>query len=159
MGVILEHAICRVLQKYLSEEEVYALGFDPGKTLSQRLMSFLCVQQAVQSKSREISSLTELEAAAYAQNRFSTYIAKEGLITVFTDATERSPTFKLYPLDTKDEPIRKAWIQVWTPAKNSKDAWDSFLGRSLKALIALYMKGPLCKTSPIPIYVNRHWRA
>lgn len=150
MGVILEHAICRVLQKYLSEEEVHALGFDPRSTLGQRLMSFLCVQQAVHSKSREISRLTKLEAVAYAQNRFSTYCAKAGLITVFTDATERSPTFKLYPLDAKDEPIRKAWIQVWTPAKDRREAWLMFLGRPFKGLDPAFYEKPFMQSITDP---------
>ena len=47
-----------------------------------------------------LARLTDLEAATYEAGRFSTYFAGQGLITVFIDSTERSPTFRLYPLDT-----------------------------------------------------------
>lgn len=134
MGIILEHAICRLFLKYLTDKEMHAIGFDGNITLSQRLLSFIRLQEAVQSKSREISRLTDLEAEAYARGRFSTYFAKDALITVFTDATERSPTFKLYPFDTIDEQTRKAWIQVWTAAGSLQEAWGLFLRRPFRGL-------------------------
>ena len=40
------------------------------------------------------------------ERHFSTYFAENGLITVFIDSTERSPTFRLFPLDTVEEPRR-----------------------------------------------------
>jgi N-acetylmuramic acid 6-phosphate etherase len=40
------------------------------------------------------------------------------MVTVFTDLTERSPTFSLYPVDTINETSRKSWIQIWTPSEN-----------------------------------------
>ncbi len=142
MGIILEHAICRVLQKHLTTDELQTLGFDIHTTLSQRLMSFIPVQQAVHSQSSAISRLTDIEAATYAHDHFATYFAKDALITVFTDATERSPTFKLYPLDTIYEPTRKAWIQVWTPAENIEDAWQKFLGRPFSGLDPAHYEEP-----------------
>ena len=65
---------------------------------------------------------------------FLTYYAENGLITVFIDSTERSPTFRLFPLDTVKEPKRKCWIQVWTKAANPEEAWRAFLGRPFRGL-------------------------
>ena len=59
---------------------------------------------------------------------------RTGLITVFIDSTERSPTFRLFPLDTVKEPGRKCWIQVWTKAANPAEAWRAFLGRPFRGL-------------------------
>jgi len=134
MGIILEHALCRVLQRHLSQDELSSLGFDPDTSIKERLLSFLNVQQSVYNLSAEISRLTDMEASTYAKGNFSTYFAGKALITVFTDATERSPTFKLHPLDTVEEITRKSWIQVWTPAKDKCDAWQQFLGRPFKGL-------------------------
>lgn len=145
MGIILEHAICHVLEKHLTDQEIRTLGFDTSTTLCQRLKSFSPVQQAVQSQSAGISQLMGLEAATYASNHFSTYFAHDALITVFTDATERSPTFKLYPLDTIDEPARKSWIQVWTPANSIQDAWHTFLGRPFRGLDPARYEEPFMK--------------
>ncbi len=83
-----------------------------------------------------------MEAAAYAAGRFSTYYAEKGLITVFIDSTERSPTFRLYPLDTVEEPRRKCWIQVWTKASGRAEAWQAFLGRPFRGLGPELYQGP-----------------
>jgi hypothetical protein len=77
---------------------------------------------------------TDLETRVYRQARFATYFAKEALVTVFTDNTERSPTFRLYPLDRVQDPERKCWLQVWTEAADLKDAWKKFLGRRFRGL-------------------------
>ena len=60
------------------------------------------------------------------------YLANEALVTVFTDVTERSPTFSLAPLSTVDEyrdNERKSWIEILTPADSKQEAWDKLLGR------------------------------
>jgi hypothetical protein len=64
------------------------------------------------------------------------------LITVFIDSTERSPTFRLFPLDTVKEPQRKCWIQVWTNAGTKEGAWRAFLGRPFRGLKAELYRRP-----------------
>jgi hypothetical protein len=44
-----------------------------------------------------------MEASAYASGHRATYWADSALVTVFTDSTERSPTFRLFPLDSVNE--------------------------------------------------------
>ena len=89
-----------------------------------------------------LAALTDIEAATYAGGRFSTYYSERGLITVFIDSTERSPTFRLFPLDTVREPQRKCWIQVWTQAKAAEEAWRAFLGRPFRGLASEMYRGP-----------------
>lgn len=133
MGIILEQAIDKMLRPYLSQNELKDLGF-AERTMSERLLSFLPLQKSVQSTKGPISQLTDLEASTYEHQAFSTYFAKEPLMTVFIDSTERAPTFRLFPLDTWDAPIRKSWIQVWTPVQDQVQAWESFLGRPFYGL-------------------------
>lgn len=134
LGVILEEGIERFLKNYLSEEELEKLGFSPSLPLKDKILSFKNLKLALDKEVDSISKFTETEANTYKNGRFSTYFAKNALITVFIDSTERSPTFRLYPLDTVKEKDRKCWIQVWTEAKDIKDAWRRFLGRNFRGL-------------------------
>jgi N-acetylmuramic acid 6-phosphate etherase len=56
------------------------------------------------------------------------------MISVFTDLTERSPTFGLSPIDTVNTKEKKSWISMFTNGKNKYHAWELFLGRRFKGL-------------------------
>lgn len=141
MGVILEQAIYELLKPHLSKKDLENLGFHT-RTMSERLLSFLPLQKAVYDARARISQLTDLEASTYAEKAFSTYFAQDALITVFIDSTERSPTFRLFPLDTCDVSPRKSWIQVWTPATDKLNAWENFLGRPFYGLDKEFYEQP-----------------
>jgi hypothetical protein len=110
------------------------VGFGAASTLEARLRSFPPILEEVKRNIQPLAGLVSLEASTYDQGRFSTYFAQKALITVFIDSTERSPTFRLFPLDTTAEPKRKCWIQVWTPALDLEGAWRAFLGRPFRGL-------------------------
>ncbi len=132
IGCALEEALARVLRRFLSPKEMERVGFSGDITIEQRLLDFRSLLDEVKRHIPAIAALTTLEADTYNAGRFSTYLAGRALITVFIDSTERSPTFRLFPLDTTAEPKRKCWIQVWTPAAGLKEAWLSFLGRPFR---------------------------
>ncbi len=146
---VVETAVERVLAKALGPGEMERLGFggrarrtDAAADVAARLRRFGEALDGVKAALPELAALTEIEAAAYAAGRFSTYYAERGLITVFIDSTERSPTFRLFPLDTVREPARKCWIQVWTKAGTAEEAWRAFLGRPFRGLAAERYRGP-----------------
>ncbi|NIM14599.1 MAG: hypothetical protein GTO45_21500 [Candidatus Aminicenantes bacterium] len=141
-GIILEHALDNILKRYLTKPEMETLGFRPGISMSKRLLEFIPLQKSVYELKHLISEFIDLEAGTYANNRFSTYFANNALITVFIDSTERSPTFRLFPLDTVKAHKRKSWIQVWTTAKHGQEAWINFLGRSFYGLKSRFYKEP-----------------
>jgi N-acetylmuramic acid 6-phosphate etherase len=136
IGQALEEATLRVLKKYLSRKEIARLGFENSPSLADRLSEFSSILAEVRKSIPAIARFTALEATTYKEGSFSTYFADKALITVFIDSTERSPTFRLYPLDTTKEPRRKCWIQVWTPAASLPEAWQAFLGRPFRGLSA-----------------------
>ena len=141
LGQVLQDALERTLKRFLSRREMSRLGFGAGRTLAARLGDFAKVLKSVQDAVPALAPISELEARTYGQNHFATYFAGAGLLTVFIDSTERSPTFRLFPLDTVAEPRRRCWIQVWTPAAGLKDAWQALLGRPFRGLApALYQK-------------------
>ena len=134
LGAVMEEALYRILRGFLNDRELADLGFEKGFGLTDRLLSFGEVKKSVDNVASGIARFTELEASAYAGHHFSTYFAREAMVTVFIDSTERSPTFRLFPLDTVEEPERKSWIQVWTDSKTIDDAWQVFLGRNFRGL-------------------------
>lgn len=142
IGHAIEEAVRRVLTRYLSRKEMARLGFANPPSLSDRLRSFSAILEEVKAKIPAIAELTALEARTYAAGSFSTYFAGRALITVFIDSTERSPTFRLFPLDTVKEHRRKCWIQVWTPADNLESAWQAFLGRPFRGLKPAFYQKP-----------------
>ena len=140
VAAIVETAVERVLAPVLGGRDMERLGFGTGRGgragdgVAARLREFEGVLAGARAALTELAALTDIETAAYAAGRFSTYYAERGLITVFIDSTERSPTFRLFPLDTVKEPKRKSWIQVWTKAGAQKEAWRAFLGRPFRGL-------------------------
>ncbi|MDH5466198.1 MAG: hypothetical protein OEY25_02135 [Candidatus Aminicenantes bacterium] len=142
IGNILQTALDRILRKHLSSKDMEKLGFITEMRLKFKLLEFSKVLKQVQSAIDATAKFTELEAQTYQNGRFSTYFAQDGLITVFIDSTERSPTFRLFPLDTVKVEQRKCWIQVWTPAANLQDAWQAFLGRPFRGLAPSLYKAP-----------------
>jgi N-acetylmuramic acid 6-phosphate etherase len=136
---ILQQAVEQFLRRSsigLTSEELATIGFGASPlSLSTRLAQFAPILTQVKSAAASIGAFTEMESDAYANGRRATYMTGEkGLVTVFIDGTERSPTFRLFPLDTIREPQRKCWFQVWTPASDSKAAWTAVLGRPFKGL-------------------------
>ncbi len=145
---IVETAVERALRRTLGRKDMARLGFPAaagaaGRTgVAARLAGFGAALDGVRAALPDLTALTDIETAAYARGRFSTYYAEKGLITVFIDSTERSPTFRLFPLDTVREPARKCWIQVWTGAGAPGEAWQAFLGRPFGGLAADKYRGP-----------------
>jgi N-acetylmuramic acid 6-phosphate (MurNAc-6-P) etherase len=134
LGVVLEHALLQLLRPLLEPAELQELGLPPNRTLAQRLWDFPHVKASVDRSLSSLSRFSELEAETYRNNRFTTYFAKAALNTVFVDSTERSPTFRLYPLDSIREPERRSWVQVWTEAADLREAWRAILRRPFHGL-------------------------
>lgn len=134
----------------LNEEEMKQIGFgnhhhqqhhnesstsssSSSSLLISRLLSFPTLLTSLRSNLKNFSLATLWESETYANGYFSTYFALQGLFTVFIDNTERSPTFRLFALDSLDlEPLdkRRCFLQIWTSAKDGEEAWNNFLGRS-----------------------------
>lgn len=159
VAAIVETAVERVLAPVLGPRDMERLGFAGdtsrgGTSVAAKLAEFGGVLAGARAALPDLAALTDLEAAAYAGGQFSTYYAERGLITVFIDSTERSPTFRLAPLDTVREPKRKCWIQVWTKAATPAEAWRAFLGRPFRGLRAEIYRRPF-ETEVADPYLRR----
>lgn len=142
VGNILQKAIDRTLRKFLTDKEMASLGFTNEVRLEEKLDEFPPILKQVKKSLPALAKFTRREAETYKKGNFSTYFARKGLITVFIDSTERSPTFRLFPLDTAKEAKRKCWIQVWTPAATIDQGWKAFLGRPFRGLSRAFYEKP-----------------
>ena len=134
LGVAMEDAIRALLQPVLSQEEMASLGFDDKATIASRLHDFATLQQTVAATAPALAAWTDLETSTYANGHRTTYLARRALMAVFVDVTERSPTFRLAPLDRANASERKSWIQVWTPVADADAAWEALLHRPFHGL-------------------------
>ncbi len=142
IGHVLQTALERTLRKILTKKEMSKLGFKRPIDFQKKFKDFAVILKQLREAVPDLAEFTKLESETYETGHFSTYFAQKGLITVFIDSTERSPTFRLYPLDTVKEQRRKSWIQVWNPAVNLQQAWQAFLGRPFRGLRPEFYKKP-----------------
>jgi len=92
----MEQAILEYLREFggLKDEQLLKLGFDPKRSLRERILHFEKLQKVCEKSVKEMATLTQAEAESYAQGKKATYWAESAMVTVFTDSTERSPTFR-----------------------------------------------------------------
>ncbi len=145
VGHILQAGVDRALRHILSNKDMSRLGFKNKILMEKKLSGFKDILKNIKANLPAIARLTELETATYQNNHFSTYFAGKGLITVFIDSTERSPTFRLHALDTVIEKKRRCWIQVWTSASSRENAWKAFLGRPFRGLSPGFYEKPFAE--------------
>lgn len=134
LGVAMEDAIHQLLEPVLSAKELNQLGFDANATLASRLRDFSTLQKTVAATAPRLAAWTDAESSTYANGHRTTYLAQRAMMAVFVDVTERSPTFRLAPLDRVDASERKSWIQVWAPVATQDAAWDALLHRPFHGL-------------------------
>ncbi len=134
LGHVLQSGAEQALREFLTSEEMCRLGFSTEISLPEKLMHFRELLEGIQPAVQGLACLVDREADAYASGGRAAYFACESLITVFIDSTERSPTFRLWALDTVARKERRCWIQVWTDAAGRDEAWLSFLGRPFRGL-------------------------
>ncbi len=142
IGNIIQAGLDRTLRDILSKREMSKIGFKDPVDLGEKLKDFALILKELKKNTPAIARFTEWEAETYRKGHLSTYFAQKGLITVFIDSTERSPTFRLFPLDTVKENRRKCWIQVWTASSSLQEAWQTFLGRPFRGLPPELYKNP-----------------
>jgi len=82
-----------------------------------------------------IADYLEFEVCTYRDGGKITYFASDFLLDIFTDTTERSPTFMLPPFrrrDDRDAP--EPWAFVKNPFHDTPETWHSEMHRPLRCL-------------------------
>ena len=117
VGAALETALCRAV----GEPEPR----DAGDRF-EALLAALVSDEAVEA----MAGMIGFEESVYGDGGRVTYLASDFMLDIFTDTTERSPTFALPPFrrdgDTQSPP---PWAFVKDPTRTTTEAWREALGR------------------------------
>jgi len=102
----------------------YAAGFE-------KLLDALEAPAAVNA----IASYLDFEAETYRSKGLITYFANDFLLDIFTDTTERSPTFMLPPFRKNDDALSpRPWAFVKNPLFSTPETWRNGMHRPLRCL-------------------------
>lgn len=136
VGTALEQALARLLPQVLPLEVLAALPdawLEPPEAAArfEQLLDDLAQPEAVEA----LAAWTDLEHALYAAGGRITYFADECVLDIFTDTTERAPTFMLPPFRKADDHVSPvSWAFVKDPLRPTPEAWRHVLGREPRCL-------------------------
>lgn len=90
---------------------------------------------ALESSASVIASYAAFEADVYRKKGYVTYLADEYLLDIFTDTTERAPTFMIPPFRKCDDKISPLpWAFVKNPLLTTEEVWKNGMKRPLRCL-------------------------
>ena len=82
-----------------------------------------------------IAKYIDFEAEVYRDKALITYFANDYLLDIFTDTTERSPTFMLPPFRKCDDKVSpRPWAFVKNPVMTTPEVWKNGMQRPLRCL-------------------------
>ena len=82
-----------------------------------------------------IAGYIDFEAEVYRDKAYITYLANDYLLDIFTDTTERSPTFMLPPFRKCDDKVSpRPWAFVKNPTLTTVQVWEKGMNRPLRCL-------------------------
>ena len=120
-GAALESAVCRLLDCPAPDHAV----------LFEELLNELESEKSVQA----IADYIEFEADCCGNGNLLTYFANDYLLDIFTDTTERTPTFKLPPFRKSDDTTSaRPWAFVKNPLYPTGELWEKCFRRPLRCL-------------------------
>ena len=129
LEIILSRSIGRKipaeLQEKLNIREIdYAMAF-----------SSLLDELLTDRNKETLATYINLEKEVYRDKGLVTYFADDFLLDIFTDTTERAPTFGLPPFRKSDDTVSPvSWAFVKSPLQTTPAVWEHILGRPPRCL-------------------------
>lgn len=108
-----------------------------GRSLPDFVMQFEQLLDRLESAEVRsmIAQYIDFEADVYASGGRITYLANDYLLDIFTDTTERSPTFMLPPFRRRDDTASPMpWAFVKNPLYPTRETWRNMLHREVRCL-------------------------
>ena len=128
-----ERWIRRFCAERLTADEIAAFNwqdYDPAEALESIIDA---IREPANAES--IAELLRTEVDIYKNHGLITYFANEYLFDIFTDTTERSPTFMLPSFKKHDDPtVVTSWAFVKDPQRATVDTWRYQMARELRCL-------------------------
>jgi N-acetylmuramic acid 6-phosphate etherase len=121
----LEAALCRVLPRFASE------------TAKDYTIAFEALLSGLESDAGRlaIAKQIELEKGVYESGGRITYVADKCMLDLFTDNTERAPTFMIPPLrSSREKSFSQSWAFVKNPLHPTEQCWHEMMRRTPRCL-------------------------
>lgn len=134
LGHVLQAAVHRSLQRFLSKKEMAKIGFSEEFVLPEMLTEYSSVLKEIRRGLPILAEFTRLETQVQIEGGFTTYFSHLGFFSVLNDLSGRILDFHLPPFDSVEAPKRMSKIQLWTGATGSEEAWRALLGRPFRGL-------------------------
>ena len=121
----LEAALCRVLPRFAKETaKDYTVAFE----------NLLAGLESAAGR-KMIADQIEFERGVYEQGGRITYIADKCMLDLFTDNTERAPTFMIPPLrSSREKGFSQSWAFVKNPLHPTEACWSEMMRRHPRCL-------------------------
>jgi N-acetylmuramic acid 6-phosphate etherase len=121
----LEAALCRVMPRFAKET---------AKDCTLAFEKLLAGLESPGGRAGLVKAI-EFEKGVYEQHGRITYLADKCMLDLFTDNTERSPTFMLPPLrSNRDGHLAQSWAFVKNPLHPTVECWNEMLRRHPRCL-------------------------
>jgi N-acetylmuramic acid 6-phosphate etherase len=132
-GAALEVILSCSLENELSYDQLKMLGI--RKIDYAEAFNALLDELHMASNTETLGEFIKMEKSIYHENGLVTYFANEFLLDIFTDTTERAPTFMLPPFKKSDDIVSQpSWAFVKNPLLPTSSAWENVLGRPVRCL-------------------------
>lgn len=121
----MEQALARVLPRFAAETSVDAVG------------DFETLLSGLESRAARagLVAAIELEESVYRRSGRITYYSDDCMLDLFTDTTERSPTFMLPPFrGTAERNMAQSWAFVKNPLWRTEECWRRLFHRDIRCL-------------------------
>ena len=121
----LEAALCHVLPRFAKETAVdYTLAFE----------NLLAGLESPEGRAGLVKAI-EFEKGVYEAHGRITYVADKCMLDLFTDNTERAPTFMLPPLrSSREKGLAQSWAFVKNPLHTTEECWSEMMRRHPRCL-------------------------
>ena len=121
----LEAALCRVLPRFAKETASdYTLAFE----------GLLAGLESPEGRAGLVKAI-EFEKGVYEKHGRITYIADTCMLDLFTDNTERAPTFMIPPLrSSRERGLAQSWAFVKNPLHPTETCWHEMMRRAPRCL-------------------------
>ncbi len=130
IGIAIEEAIETVFEDSRARSELFE------RRLS-RVDAFARLHDSLSSPVNcgTLAGFTELETETYRRGGRITYFAERFLLDIFSDTTERTPTFMLPPFRRRDDHVTAvSWAFAKHPSCSTEEAWRRMLRREPRGI-------------------------
>lgn len=121
----IEAALCRVLPRFANETASdYTLAFE----------NLLAGLESPEGRAGLVKAI-EFEKGVYEAGGRITYLADKCMLDLFTDNTERAPTFMIPPIrSSREKGLAQSWAFVKNPLHTTEECWSEMMRRHHRCL-------------------------